>query len=67
MGRASEKKISLKGFLKKACRKAAMGTGGPVSSTLGNGQTANFVNAVTKLRIPYTWENCCVSWTGFLG
>jgi hypothetical protein len=43
-----------------------MGTGGPVSSPLENGQTPNFVNAVMKLRIPYTWECSCVSWTGFL-
>ena len=43
-----------------------MGTGEPVSSALVNGQTANFVKAVTKLRLPYTLENSWVSWTGFL-
>jgi hypothetical protein len=44
-----------------------MGTVGQVSSALVNGQTANFVNAVMKLLIPYTWEYSWVSWTGFLG
>jgi len=44
-----------------------MGTGGPVSSALGNGQIANSVNAVKKLRIPHTRESSWISWTGFLG
>jgi hypothetical protein len=36
--------------------KKDIGTGGPVSSALGNGQIAIFVNAIKNLRIPFTRE-----------